>query len=73
MNTARFNVQLTPRKTRTLTAMQIAQQFRGPLGRFPGFRAFVNVPPAIQIGAKWLVSVPKLERLLHGGQDQPPA
>ena len=52
MNTARFNIQLTPRATRQQSAMQIAQQFRGPLGRFPGFRAFVNVPPAIQIGGQ---------------------
>jgi HAE1 family hydrophobic/amphiphilic exporter-1 len=37
-----FNVQLTPRATRPLTAQQIAQQLRGPLGRFPGFRAFVR-------------------------------
>jgi hydrophobic/amphiphilic exporter-1 (mainly G- bacteria), HAE1 family len=52
MNTARFNIQLTPRANRQLSAMQIAQQMRGPLGRFPGFRAFVNVPPAIQIGGQ---------------------
>jgi HAE1 family hydrophobic/amphiphilic exporter-1 len=45
-----FNVQLTPRATRPLTAQQIAQQLRGPLGRFPGFRAFVNVPASLQIG-----------------------
>jgi HAE1 family hydrophobic/amphiphilic exporter-1 len=45
-----FNVQLTPRATRPLTAQQIAQQLRGPLGRFPGFRATVNVPAALQIG-----------------------
>jgi HAE1 family hydrophobic/amphiphilic exporter-1 len=41
---------LTPRATRPLTAQQIAQQLRGVLGRFPGFRAFVNVPAALQIG-----------------------
>jgi len=23
-------------------------------------------PPAVQIGAKWVVSVPRLERFLHG-------
>jgi hydrophobic/amphiphilic exporter-1 (mainly G- bacteria), HAE1 family len=45
-----FNVQLTPRATRPVTAQQIAQQLRGPLGRFPGFRAFVNVPASLQIG-----------------------
>src|ERR1700680_2751144 len=49
-NTARFNLQLTPRATRKLSASQIAQQLRGPLGRYPGFRAFVNVPAALQIG-----------------------
>jgi hydrophobic/amphiphilic exporter-1 (mainly G- bacteria), HAE1 family len=45
-----FTIQLTPRATRKLTAQQIAQQLRGPLGRFPGFRAFVNVPASLQIG-----------------------
>src|SRR5580765_2520601 len=45
-----FNVQLTPRAKRPVTAQQIAQQLRGPLGRFPGFRATVNVPAALQIG-----------------------
>jgi HAE1 family hydrophobic/amphiphilic exporter-1 len=45
-----FMIQLTPRATRPLTAQQIAQQLRGPLGRFPGFRAFVNVPSSLQIG-----------------------
>src|SRR5262249_57906836 len=45
-----FNIQLTPRASRPLTAQQIAQQLRGPLGRFPGVRATVNVPAAFQIG-----------------------
>jgi HAE1 family hydrophobic/amphiphilic exporter-1 len=45
-----FTIQLTPRATRNLTAQQIAQQLRGPLGRFPGFRAFVSVPSSLQIG-----------------------
>src|SRR3984893_17100771 len=49
-NTGRFAIQLTPRATRPLTAQQIAQQLRGPLGRFPGFRSFVTVPAALQIG-----------------------
>ena len=52
MNMARFNVQLTPRRTRPLTAAQIAQQIRPQLLRFPGFRAFVSLPPAIQIGGR---------------------
>ncbi|MGE5243940.1 MAG: efflux RND transporter permease subunit, partial [Betaproteobacteria bacterium] len=50
MNTARFNIQLKPRAGRSLTAMQIAQQLRRPLLAFPGFRAFVNVPPSLHIG-----------------------
>jgi HAE1 family hydrophobic/amphiphilic exporter-1 len=33
-----------------MSASQVAQQLRGLLGRFPGFQAFVNVPPALQIG-----------------------
>src|SRR6185503_12188966 len=49
MNMARFNVQLTSRRSRPVTAAQIAQQLRPPLLRFPGFRAFVSLPPAIQI------------------------
>src|SRR2546430_12492687 len=47
---ANFNIQLTDRAKRPLTAQQIAQQLRGPLERFPGFRAFVNVSAALQIG-----------------------
>jgi len=49
-NSGRMNIQLTPRATRPLTSGQIAQQLRGPLGRYPGFRAFVNAPAALQIG-----------------------
>ena len=46
-----FNVQLAAaRDQRAVSAQQIAQQLRGPLGRFPGFRATVNVPAALQIG-----------------------
>ena len=45
-----FTIQLSPRATRDQTAQQIAQQLRGPLGRFPGFRAFVTVPASLQIG-----------------------
>ena len=52
MNTARLNIQLTPRRTRPLTAAQIAQQLRPQLSRFPGFQAFVSLPPAIQIGGR---------------------
>jgi HAE1 family hydrophobic/amphiphilic exporter-1 len=49
-NRGDINVQLTPRANRTQSASQIAQSLRGPLGRYPGFRTFVNVPQALQIG-----------------------
>jgi hydrophobic/amphiphilic exporter-1 (mainly G- bacteria), HAE1 family len=52
MNTARFNVQLTPRRSRPLTAAQIAQQVRPQILLFPGFRTFVTLPPALQIGGR---------------------
>jgi HAE1 family hydrophobic/amphiphilic exporter-1 len=52
MNMARFNVQLTPRRRRPLSAAQVAQQIRPELLRFPGFRAFVSLPPALQIGGR---------------------
>jgi HAE1 family hydrophobic/amphiphilic exporter-1 len=52
MNMARFNVQLLPRRRRTSSAAEIAQQIRPQLLRFPGFRAFVSLPPAIQIGGR---------------------
>jgi len=50
MNNGRMSIQLTPRATRALSASQIAQQLRGPLGRYPAFRPFVNVPAVLQIG-----------------------
>jgi HAE1 family hydrophobic/amphiphilic exporter-1 len=40
MNTGRFNIQLTPRASRAVSASQIAQQLRGGVARFPGFQAF---------------------------------
>jgi hydrophobic/amphiphilic exporter-1 (mainly G- bacteria), HAE1 family len=52
MNTARLNVQLVPRATRPVTAADVAQQIRPQLARFPGFRAFVSLPPALQIGGR---------------------
>jgi len=52
MNTARLSVVLMPRGVRKLTAAQVAQQTRTQLARFPGFRAFVTLPPALQVGGK---------------------
>jgi len=43
-------VQLVPRAERTLSAQQIALQLRPQLLRFPNFRGFVRIPPALQIG-----------------------
>ena len=51
-NNGRIMVALTPRATRSATAQQISQQLRGPLGRFPGFRAFIGLPPSLQIGGR---------------------
>ena len=50
MNQARVFIQLTPRATRPVSAPLIAQQLRGVLGRFPQFRAAVNIPQSLQIG-----------------------
>ena len=52
MNMARFNLQLKPRRQRQLSAAEVAQEIRPQLLRFPGFRAFVSLPPAIQIGGR---------------------
>src|SRR5262249_16727197 len=49
---ARLDTQLVPRRQRPFTAQQIAQQIRPQLLRFPGFRAFVSLPPALQIGGR---------------------
>jgi HAE1 family hydrophobic/amphiphilic exporter-1 len=52
MNTARVNVQLTPRADRSKTASQILAELRPKISRFPGFQAFLNLPPAISIGGR---------------------
>ena len=39
-----------PRAQRPVSAQQIAQQLRPLLLRFPNYRAFVSIPPALQIG-----------------------
>ena len=52
MNQARLQVNLVPRATRPLSAQQIAQQIRPLLLRFANYRAFVNIPPSLQIGGR---------------------
>jgi HAE1 family hydrophobic/amphiphilic exporter-1 len=51
-NNGRIMVQLAPRAQRDESAQQIAQQLRPQLLRFPGFRGFVGLPPALQIGGR---------------------
>src|SRR5215468_1192394 len=43
-------VQLLPRNQRKQSAQQIALQLRPQLLRFPNYRGFVRIPPALQIG-----------------------
>jgi HAE1 family hydrophobic/amphiphilic exporter-1 len=51
-NNSRFSVQLVPRAQRDQTAAQIAQTIRNDTSRFAGFRSFVTLPPALQIGGR---------------------
>ncbi len=51
-NTSRISLQLTPRATRDKTAAQVAQQILADTSHFAGFRSFVTLPPAIQIGGR---------------------
>lgn len=51
-NTGRMNVVLKPRRQRALTVNQIVEQLRPKVSRFPGFRVFMTVPRAIQIGGR---------------------
>jgi HAE1 family hydrophobic/amphiphilic exporter-1 len=52
MNTARVVLRMKPRADRAHTAQEIAQQTRPLVSAFPGFRAFVTLPPAFQIGGR---------------------
>src|SRR5262249_41206969 len=52
MNTARVVLRMRPRAERPNTAQEIVQQTRPLLARFPGFRTFVSLPPAFQIGGR---------------------
>jgi HAE1 family hydrophobic/amphiphilic exporter-1 len=49
-NQVQMPTQLLPRAQRKLSAQQVAQQLRPLLLRFPNYRGFVNIPPALQIG-----------------------
>jgi HAE1 family hydrophobic/amphiphilic exporter-1 len=52
MNTSRVILRMRPRAERANTAQEIVQQTRPLLARFPGFRTFVTLPPAFQIGGR---------------------
>ncbi|HWW83062.1 MAG TPA: efflux RND transporter permease subunit, partial [Vicinamibacterales bacterium] len=52
MNTGRILLRMKPRAERPNTAQEIVQQVRPRLVGFPGFRAFVTLPPAFQIGGR---------------------
>jgi len=51
-NNSRIMVQLLPLAKRDQTAAQIAATIRTDTSRFAGFRSFVTLPPAIQIGGR---------------------
>jgi HAE1 family hydrophobic/amphiphilic exporter-1 len=50
MGGGRLNVDLKPRKARTLTADQVIEELRPKLARVPGVRVVLSNPPAIRIG-----------------------
>ena len=52
MNTARITLRMKPRAERTQTAQQIIQELRPKIVNFPGYRAFITLPPAFQIGGR---------------------
>jgi len=52
MNTARITLRMKPRGERPQAAQAIVQDVRGKIANFPGFRAFVTLPPAFQIGGR---------------------
>jgi HAE1 family hydrophobic/amphiphilic exporter-1 len=51
-NTAQLQVNLVPRATRPMSAQQISQQLRRQLLSFPNYNVFVNLPSALNIGAR---------------------
>jgi HAE1 family hydrophobic/amphiphilic exporter-1 len=52
MNTARVVMRMKPRAERPNSAQEIVRETRPLLARFPGFRTFVTLPPAFQIGGR---------------------
>ncbi len=52
MNTARVVMRMKPHDERPNTAQEIIAQLRPRLVNFPGFRTFITLPPAFQIGGR---------------------
>jgi len=51
-NQGRFIIKLADRKTRTLSADDVARELTRKLAQVPGLRAFVQNPPVINIGGR---------------------
>jgi HAE1 family hydrophobic/amphiphilic exporter-1 len=51
-NTGRLMIRLKPRSDRKLSADQVIQKLRSKLAMVPGINAFLQNPPAIQIGGR---------------------
>ena len=49
-NRSFMNVILKPRRQRTASSQEVVNQLRPQISRFPGFRAFLSLPPAIRVG-----------------------
>lgn len=51
-NTGFFFVRLKPRSERDVTADQVVERLRPKLAAVPGLRAFIQSPPALQVGGR---------------------
>jgi HAE1 family hydrophobic/amphiphilic exporter-1 len=49
-NSGRIFMRLKPRAERALSAAEVIEELRPKLGRVPGIRAFLQIPPPIRIG-----------------------
>jgi HAE1 family hydrophobic/amphiphilic exporter-1 len=51
-NNAMMNIILKPANERTATMGQVMDKLRPQIARFPGFQAFMRIPPTINIGTR---------------------
>jgi hydrophobic/amphiphilic exporter-1 (mainly G- bacteria), HAE1 family len=51
-NNAMMNIILKPANQRTMTMAQVMDKLRPQIARFPGFQAFMRIPPTINIGTR---------------------